>query len=78
MPRLAIDTSFSRYSPGILLILEATKLWMNEGIVDFDMCRGDERYKKEMGGINALKSGYKILCIKDIPLVLLYNNILKT
>lgn len=52
MPRLAIDTSFSRYSPGILLILEATKLWMNEGIVDFDMCRGDERYKKEMGGIN--------------------------
>lgn len=52
MPRLAIDTTFSRYSPGILLILEATKLWINEGIVDFDMCRGDERYKKEMGGIN--------------------------
>lgn len=52
MPRLAIDTSFGRYSPGILLILEATKRWMTEGVVDFDMCRGDERYKKEMGGIN--------------------------
>ena len=26
---------------------------MTEGVVDFDMCRGDEkRYKKEMGGIN--------------------------
>lgn len=52
MPRLAIDTSFGRYSPGILLILEAAKRWMAEGVVDFDMCRGDERYKKEMGGIN--------------------------
>ena len=52
MPRLAIDTSFGRYSPGILLILEAAKRWMTEGVVDFDMCRGDERYKKEMGGIN--------------------------
>lgn len=52
MPRLAIDTTFGRYSPGILLILEAAKQWMAEGVVDFDMCRGDERYKKEMGGIN--------------------------
>lgn len=52
MPKLAIDTVYSRYSPGILLILEATKEWMSEGIVDFDMCRGDERYKKEMGGVN--------------------------
>lgn len=52
MPKLAIDTSFSRYSPGILLILEASKRWIDEGVADFDMCRGDERYKKEMGGQN--------------------------
>lgn len=52
MPKLAIDTAFSRYSPGILLILEASKRWIAEGIEDFDMCRGDERYKKEMGGVN--------------------------
>lgn len=52
MPKLAIDTSFSRYSPGILLILEASKRWIAEGVADFDMCRGDERYKKEMGGHN--------------------------
>ena len=49
MPRLAIDTSFGRYSPGTLLILEAAKRWMAEGVVDFDMCRGDERYKKGNG-----------------------------
>ena len=52
MPKLAIDTDFGRYSPGILLILEASRIWISEGIADFDMCRGDERYKKEMGGIN--------------------------
>ncbi|MCM1313223.1 MAG: GNAT family N-acetyltransferase [Bacteroides sp.] len=52
MPRLAIDTTYSRYSPGIVLLLESAKLWLDEGIVDFDMCRGDERYKTDMGGVN--------------------------
>ncbi|MCD8236768.1 MAG: GNAT family N-acetyltransferase [Prevotellaceae bacterium] len=52
MPRLAIDTAYSRYSPGILIILESVKLWQKEGIADFDMCRGDERYKMDVGGIN--------------------------
>lgn len=52
MPKLAIDTAYSRYSPGILMIMEAVKGWLNEGIADFDLCRGDERYKREVGGIN--------------------------
>lgn len=52
MPRLAIDMNFSRYSPGIVMLLESVKLWINEGFVDFDMCRGDERYKTDMGGVN--------------------------
>lgn len=52
MPRLAIDMTYSRYSPGIILLLESVKLWQKEGIVDFDMCRGDERYKMDVGGIN--------------------------
>lgn len=60
MPKLAIDTYFSRYSPGILLILEASKRWIAEGVADFDMCRGDERYKKEMGGRN------EPLCRSDV------------
>lgn len=50
MPKLAIDTCFARYSPGILLIQESVKLLMERGIVDLDMCRGDERYKIEVGG----------------------------
>lgn len=52
MPRLAIDMAYSRYSPGILIILESVKLWQKESIADFDMCRGDERYKTDVGGIN--------------------------
>lgn len=34
------------------MLLESAKLWINEGFVDFDMCRGDERYKTDMGGVN--------------------------
>lgn len=52
MPRLAIDIDFGRYSPGIIMLLEAVKLWLDEGFVDFDMCRGDERYKTDVGGVN--------------------------
>ncbi len=52
MPRLAISKDFGRYSPGIIMLLEAVKLWLDEGFVDFDMCRGDERYKTDMGGVN--------------------------
>lgn len=51
MPKLAIDVSYSRYSPGILLVQETLKLLMERGMEDFDMCRGDERYKMEVGGI---------------------------
>lgn len=59
MPRLAIDMTYSRYSPGIIMILESVKAWMDEGFVDFDMCRGDERYKIDMGGVNEPLCGIK-------------------
>lgn len=51
MPKLAIDTKYSRYSPGILLVLESLKEFFSEGIMDFDMCRGNERYKRDVGGL---------------------------
>lgn len=51
MPKLAINASFSRYSPGIIMLIESLKRYYNEGIIDFDMCRGDERYKRDMGGV---------------------------
>ena len=60
MPKLAIDISFSRYSPGILLIQEAMKQYIKRGIKDFDMCRGDERYKIEVGGINEPLTGLSL------------------
>ena len=51
MPKLAIDVTYSRYSPGILMVLETLKMLMAEGVKDFDMCRGEERYKTEVGGL---------------------------
>ena len=41
MSKLAIDMSYSRYSPGIIMLLESLKLLMEQGVADFDMCRGD-------------------------------------
>ncbi len=52
VPKLAIDRSVSRYSPGFVLILELMKKLREEGIADIDLCRGEEPYKLRLGGIN--------------------------
>lgn len=62
MPKLAIDMSYSRYSPGIIMLLESLKLLMEQGVADFDMCRGDERYKMEVGGLMEPLGSVSNLC----------------
>ena len=51
VPRIAIDDRFARYSPGRLLIAEAARwLCANSQLRCIDLCRGDERYKLNLGG----------------------------
>ena len=50
IPRLAINTDFGRYSPGMILINEYLKLIPTENEYVFDLCRGDEKYKSSLGG----------------------------
>lgn len=50
IPRLAIDSAFARYSPGILLILEYLKRTVPGHEFIFDLGRGDENYKIILGG----------------------------
>lgn len=50
VPRLAIDTNYARYSPGIVLICEYLKQ-INVVPYNFDLCRGTESYKLKLGGI---------------------------
>ncbi len=51
VPRLAIDDSFSFYSPGILLVMSAIKgLYLSEEIKNFDLMHGQESYKFKVGG----------------------------
>jgi len=51
VPRIAIDDRFARYSPGRLLIAEAVRwLCANSQLRCIDLCRGDERYKLDLGG----------------------------
>lgn len=49
IPRLAIDTEYARYSPGMILINEFLKEHGNCDY-EFDLCRGDENYKSKLGG----------------------------
>ena len=51
VPRLAIDSGYSFYSPGYLLIAEVIDyLWKNTRVRELDMSRGAEKYKYDMGG----------------------------
>lgn len=51
VPRISMNGEFAEYGPGRLLVAECVR-WMLSG-AEFrilDLCRGDERYKKEVGG----------------------------
>jgi hypothetical protein len=51
LPRLAINSEYAKFSPGILLVSESINKLFELGTVNkFDMMQGDERYKYEMGG----------------------------
>lgn len=50
IPRLAIDTEYGRYSPGVVLIVEYLKRQNIGTSYVFDLCRGDEKYKSSLRG----------------------------
>lgn len=51
IPRLAIDTDYDRYSPGLLLCTEAIRsCYKVGGIARFNLLRGTEKYKYDLGG----------------------------
>ena len=53
VPRLAIDDSFGRYSPGMVLINECLKQF--EGMpFKFNLGRGSEGYKKNLNGVPSI------------------------
>ncbi|MBP3314116.1 MAG: GNAT family N-acetyltransferase [Oscillospiraceae bacterium] len=51
IPRLAIDDTFSRYSPGVLLLNESIRYFYDStAIRTIDLTHGNEQYKVAMGG----------------------------
>ena len=53
VPKLAIDMRFRTHAPGILMLKEIMKWCYANGIKDFDLCRGEEPYKQQMGAVCA-------------------------
>ena len=63
IPRLAIDATFSRYSPGIILLNETAKvLTETQRTKFFDLYGATAPYKKQMGG----QLYYKYRIIKEV------------
>jgi CelD/BcsL family acetyltransferase involved in cellulose biosynthesis len=61
LPFLAINSTFSRFSPGGLLITESIKFLIeNHNYKYFDLSRGDEKYKYAYGGIEHFNFSYEI------------------
>jgi hypothetical protein len=61
IPFLAIDSNFSRYSPGGILITETIKFLVeNYKFKYFDLSRGDENYKLVYGGVKHSNFHYEI------------------
>ena len=40
------------HAPGILMLKEIMKWCYDRGVRDFDLCRGEEPYKQQMGAVN--------------------------
>ncbi len=51
VPRLAFSDRFKRYSPGQLCLIEMIKHMISQHMSEFDLSKGREKYKYELGGI---------------------------
>ena len=52
IPILAMDKVYHFYSPGMLLVNETIKFFFNtRSFYCVDLCRGNEKYKTDMGGV---------------------------
>ncbi len=61
-PRLAIDSDFSDYRPGYLLITETIRYMIeNTDIRNMDLSRGDEKYKYDLGGVEHYNYFYDLV-----------------
>ena len=62
IPKLAIDSNFSKYSPGKLMINETVKyLISNSNIRTLDLSKGSEKYKYDMGGTEHINYDFAVL-----------------
>lgn len=63
IPRLSYNSEFYRYSPGGILVNETMKkLCEVETKVDFDLSRGEEKYKYDFGGQEHLIYSFEFMC----------------
>lgn len=61
VPRLSIDDSFKRYSPGMLLVIETIKhLIDSTDVTVLDLSQGKEQYKYNLGATEHFSYRFKL------------------
>jgi len=65
------DPEYGRYSPGVVLMGEAIKDAIREGMNEFDLMRGNEAYKFKWSQQNRINHNFVIT--RKTPIVRLYN-----
>lgn len=61
IPRLSIDETLKRYSPGMLLVVESIKyLIKSTDIRVLDLSQGQEQYKYNLGAVEHLSYRFKL------------------
>lgn len=60
VPRLSCNNEYLRYDAGIVMLNEAIKILLGEGVKIVDLTRGDEPYKYAMGGEAHTNYAYKL------------------
>lgn len=61
IPRLSIDETFKRYSPGMLLVIETIKyLIKSTDIRVLDLSQGKEQYKYNLGAVEHISYRFKL------------------
>lgn len=65
IPRLAIDSTYSFYSPGYVLVTEVIRYIAAHTVLrELDLSRGDEKYKLDMGGQMYSTFDYDLMAVR--------------
>ncbi len=66
------DTQFDQYTPGNILLLDMVETYCSKGVIELDMLRGDEGYKRKWNGKEQCYHHLQFIKRKSLKGMILY------